>query len=60
MGDRDPATRADRGKPHLVRRFRLEVVIVALDSEVSFSENFGEPLAKIAVGKENLRPPVHR
>jgi hypothetical protein len=54
---RDPAMRANVGKPHLVGSFRIEMVVVALGR---FSENLGEPLAEIAIGKEDLRPPVHR
>jgi hypothetical protein len=60
MRERDPSMRACGGQPHLVRSFRPEVVDVALNGKARFSENLGKPLTEIAIGKEDLRPPIHR
>lgn len=53
MGDRDPATLADGLKPGFVGAVVLEVVLMALDSEASLSQDLREAGAEVTVGEED-------
>jgi len=51
MGERDPATLANRLQPLFVGRVRRKVICVPLDRQTGRRENLGKALTEIAIGE---------